>query len=299
MSEKTEEVKNEATDIEIVGVGFKNACKVYYFDPRGKKYSKNDKVVVETSRGVELGDIKIENTKVPAAKISSPLKPVTRLATPDDIARDEKSRKAEEDAAKIFKKKVQDYKLEMNFVGAEYTLDGAKLTFYFTCESRVDFRELVKDLASTFHTRIELRQIGIRDEAKMIGGIGVCGRKFCCKSFLSDFVQVSIKMAKEQNFSLNSAKVSGACGRLMCCLRYEHEVYEEAIGATPPTGSTVSTKDGVGVVVETKPLAGEIKVKLQDNDKDAPKLYKIADVKVLSRGGKGKKQSDGDEKAED
>ena len=299
MSEKTEAVNNEAVDIEIVGVSFRNACKVYYFDPRGKKYSKNDKVVVETSRGVELGEIKIENTKVSAAKISSPLKPITRLATPDDIAKDERSRKAEEDAAKIFKKKVQDYKLEMNFVGAEYTLDGAKLTFYFTCESRVDFRELVKDLASTFHTRIELRQIGIRDEAKMIGGIGVCGRKFCCKSFLSDFVQVSIKMAKEQNFSLNSSKVSGACGRLMCCLRYEHEVYEEAIGVTPPTGSTVSTKDGVGVVVETKPLAGEIKVKLQDNDKDAPKSYKIADVKVLSRGGKGKKPTDEEEKAED
>ena len=299
MSEKTEAINNEAADIEIVGVSFRNACKVYYFDPRGKKYSKNDKVVVETSRGVELGDIKIENTKVPTAKITSPLKPITRLATPDDIAKEERSRKAEEDAAKIFKKKVQDYKLDMNFVGAEYTLDGAKLTFYFTCESRVDFRELVKDLASTFHTRIELRQIGIRDEAKMVGGIGVCGRKFCCKSFLSDFVQVSIKMAKEQNFSLNSSKVSGACGRLMCCLRYEHEVYEEAIRVTPPTGSTVSTKEGVGVVVETKPLAGEIKVKLQDNDKDAPKSYKISDVKVLSRGGKGKKPSDEDENAEE
>ena len=298
MSEKTEDVKNEAKDVEIVGVGFKNACKVYYFDPRGKKYSKNDKVVVETSRGVELGIIKIENTKVPSAKITSPLKPVTRLATQDDIAKDERSRKAEEDAGKIFKKKVQEYKLDMNLVSAQYTLDGAKLIFYFTCESRVDFRELVKDLASTFRTRIELRQIGIRDEAKMIGGIGVCGRKFCCKSFLSDFAQVSIKMAKEQNFSLNSAKVSGACGRLMCCLRYEHEVYEDAIKVTPPTGSTVSTKDGVGVVVETKPLANEIKVRLNDNDKDAPKSYKVADVKVLSRGGKGKKEADEDESEE-
>ena len=254
---------------------------------------------METSRGVELGVIKIENTKVSSAKITSPLKPITRLATPDDIARSEKSAKAEEDAAKIFRKKVQDYKLEMNLVSTEYTLDGAKLIFYFTCESRVDFRELVKDLASTFHTRIELRQIGIRDEAKMVGGIGVCGRKFCCQSFLPDFVQVSIKMAKEQNFSLNSAKVSGACGRLMCCLRYEHEAYEDAIKATPPTGSTVSTKDGVGVVVDTKPLAKEIKVKLNDNDKDAPKTYKISDVKVLSRGGKGKKDNDEDEISEE
>ena len=295
---KNEEVNSEAKDVEIVGVSFKNACKVYYFDPRGKKYSKNDKVVVETARGVELGIIKLGNSTVPSSKITAPLKPITRLATPDDIAKGERSQKAEEDAAKIFKKKVQEYKLDMNFVGAEYTLDGAKLIFYFTCESRVDFRELVKDLASTFHTRIELRQIGIRDEAKMIGGIGVCGRKFCCKSFLSDFVQVSIKMAKEQNFSLNSAKVSGACGRLMCCLRYEHEAYEDAIRATPPTGSTVSTKDGVGVVVETKPLAKEIKVKLQDNDKDAPKSYKIADVKVLSRGGKGKKEPEEDENDE-
>ncbi len=300
MNEKNEEIeiKEEAQDVEIVGVSFKNACKVYYFDPRGKKYSKNDKVVVETARGVELGIIKLENSTVPSSKITAPLKPITRLATPDDIARSERSQKAEEDATKIFKKKVQEYKLDMNHVGTEYTLDGAKLTFYFTCESRVDFRELVKDLASTFHTRIELRQIGIRDEAKMIGGIGVCGRKFCCQSFLPDFVQVSIKMAKEQNFSLNSAKVSGACGRLMCCLRYEHEAYEDAIKNTPPVGSTVSTKDGVGVVVDTKPLAMEIKVKLNDNDKDAPKSYKVADVKVISRGGKGKKDTSDDEKSE-
>lgn len=293
-----EEIKNDEATLEIVGVSFKNACKIYYFDPRGKKYSKDDKVVVETARGVELGVIKLANSLVSKSKITSPLKPITRLATQDDIAKAEKTARAEEDAAKIFKKKVQEYKLDMNLVSTEYTLDGAKLIFYFTCESRVDFRELVKDLASTFHTRIELRQIGIRDEAKMVGGIGVCGRKFCCQSFLPDFVQVSIKMAKEQNFSLNSAKVSGACGRLMCCLRYEHEVYEDAIRATPPNGSTVSTKDGVGVVVDTKPLAGEIKVKLNDNDKDAPKSYKIADIKVLSRGGKAKKDAEDESNGE-
>ena len=298
MNEKLEEIKKEES-VEIVGVSFKNACKVYYFDPRGKKLNKNDKVVVETAHGMELGIIKLPNSVVPSSKITSPLKPITRLATQDDIARDEKEAGAREEAAKIFKQKTRQYNLDMNLVGVEYTLDRSKLIFYFTCETRVDFRELVKDLASTFHTRIELRQIGIRDEAKMIGGIGVCGRKFCCSSFLGDFVQVSIKMAKEQNFSLKSAKVSGACGRLMCCLRYEHEVYDEAIKATPPNGSTVSTKDGVGVVVDTKPLAKEIKVKLQDNDKDAPKTYKIADVKVISRGGKGKKEPEAEENTTD
>jgi cell fate regulator YaaT (PSP1 superfamily) len=171
----------------------------------------------------------------------------------------------------------------MRLVGVEYTFDNSKLIFYFTCETRVDFRELVKDLASTFRTRIELRQIGIRDATKLMGGLGVCGRKYCCAGFLTDFVQVTIKMAKEQNFSLNSAKVSGACGRLMCCLRYEHEVYEEAIRVTPPVGTIVHTSDGEGTVIDTKPLAQEIKVKLNDNEKDAGKFYKIADLKVLSR----------------
>ena len=198
------------------------------------------------------------------------------------------------------KKKIEEHGLEMSLVGVEYTFDNSKLIFYFTCESRVDFRELVKDLASTFRTRIELRQIGIRDEAKMMGGLGTCGRKFCCAGFLSDFVQVSIKMAKEQNFSLNSAKVSGACGRLMCCLRYEHDTYEEAIKNTPPVGSTVSTKDGVGTVIETKPLAEEIKVKISDNEKDVPKFYKCSDVKVLSRPQKKQsKQEDEEEEVED
>jgi cell fate regulator YaaT (PSP1 superfamily) len=298
MSEIIEEKKTEEA-VEIVGIGFKGACKVYYFDPKGKKYNKNDKVVVETSRGMELGTVKQDNTMVQKEKITAPLKPIIRLATAEDLAKDEKEQKFRDEAARIFRKKVEEYKLDMNLVGVERTLDNAKMLFYFTCESRVDFRELVKDLASTFHTRIELRQIGIRDEAKMIGGIGVCGRKFCCQSFLPDFVQVSIKMAKEQNFSLNSAKVSGACGRLMCCLRYEHEVYEDALRQLPPHGSTVSTKDGVGVVVDTKPLAKEIKVKFQDGDKETVKAYKLDDVKVLSRGGKGKKDQKNEENDEE
>lgn len=269
--------------VEIVGINFREAGKIYYFSPSRLTLKKDDKVIVETARGVELGTVKVPNKTVKASEIVSPLKPIKRLATEDDLKKDEKNREAEREAAIICKKKIAEHKLGMDLVGVEYTFDNSKLIFYFTCESRVDFRELVKDLASTFRTRIELRQIGIRDEAKMMGGLGVCGRKYCCAGFLSDFVQVSIKMAKEQNFSLNSAKVSGACGRLMCCLRYEHETYEEAIKAAPPVGSVVSTKDGHGTVIEVKPLAEEIRVKLNDNEKDAPKLYRISEVKVLSR----------------
>ena len=298
----SEEIRNEngGEFTEIIGVSFREAGKIYYFAPEKYKFTAGDRVIVDTARGLEIGTVKVANKKIPSESISTQLKPVTRPATKDDLIKDEKNRKAEEDAAVICKKKIAAHGLEMSLVDVEYTFDNAKLIFYFTCESRVDFRELVKDLASTFRTRIELRQIGIRDEAKMLGGLGVCGRKFCCSGFLSDFVQVSIKMAKEQNFSLNSSKVSGACGRLMCCLRYEHETYEEAIKNTPPVGSTVSTKDGVGVVIETKPLAGEIKVKLNGNDKDAPKLYKCDDVKLLGRPSRREnKNADSDEAIEE
>ena len=268
---------------EIVGVNFREAGKIYYFDPKQAKYSPGDAVIVETARGVEFGTIKLANKMIPKSEIVAPLKPIMRRATKEDHAKNEKNKLAEIDAGEICKKKIAAHKLGMNLTGVEYTFDNSKLIFYFTCESRVDFRELVKDLASTFRTRIELRQIGIRDEAKMMGGLGVCGRKFCCSGFLQDFVQVSIKMAKEQNFSLNSAKVSGACGRLMCCLRYEHETYEEAIKKTPSVGSIVSTKDGQGVVIETRPLASEIKVKLTDKEKETQKLFKCDEVKVISR----------------
>ena len=277
----TVEAKSET--VNVVGVSFREAGKIYYFDPRRLSFSIGDKVIVETARGVEFGIIKQANKDVPSSEIIGALKPIIRRATPEDIEKNAQNRKAEEDAAEICKKKILQHKLNMDLTGVEYTFDNSKLIFYFTCESRVDFRELVKDLASTFRTRIELRQIGIRDEAKMMGGLGVCGRKYCCASFLSDFVQVSIKMAKEQNFSLNSAKVSGACGRLMCCLRYEHETYEEAIRRTPSQGSVVETKDGQGVVVETKPLAEEIKVKFTDKDKEIVKTYKCSDVKIISK----------------
>ena len=289
-----------AENVEIVGVNFREAGKIYFFSPEGLKLAVGEKVIVETSRGVELGTVKVANKMILSSEIVSPLKPITRVASAADLKHYEENRAAEADAIAICEKKVENHGLGMKLVGAEYTFDNSKLIFYFTCESRVDFRELVRDLASTFRTRIELRQIGIRDEAKMLGGIGVCGRKLCCANFLSDFVQVSIKMAKEQNFSLNSSKVSGACGRLMCCLRYEHETYEDAIKHTPSVGSVVKTSDGDGVVIETKPLAREIKVRLNDNDKDAPKLYKCADVKVISRPHKqSNKQKDEDDIIED
>ena len=299
----TEEIKNTETEalpetVEVIGVNFREAGKIYYFAPEKYRFSAGDRVIVDTARGVEIGTVKLANKKISSSEIVTPLKAVTRPATKDDLVRDEKNRKAEAEAAVICKKKIAAHGLEMSLVDVEYTFDNSKLTFYFTCESRVDFRELVKDLASTFRTRIELRQIGIRDEAKMMGGLGICGRKFCCSGFLTDFVQVSIKMAKEQNFSLNSAKVSGACGRLMCCLRYEHETYEEAIAKTPQNGSTVLTEDGKGVVVETKPLAGMIKVKLSDKEKDVTKIYEVEKVKVLSRPGK-RDTSDEDEKIEE
>ena len=285
-NEATEQ-KNAATateTVEVVGINFREAGKIYYFAPGNLKLELGNKIIVETSRGVEMGTVKVPNKTVPSSEIVPPLKNVTRLATAEDIERDERNHELELDAALICKKKIAAHKLEMSLVATEYTFDNSKLIFYFTAESRIDFRELVKDLASTFHTRIELRQIGIRDEAKMMGGLAVCGRKYCCAGFLTDFVQVSIKMAKEQNFSLNSSKVSGACGRLLCCLRYEHEVYEEAIKNTPSVGSLVKTADGEGTVIETKPLAGEIKVKFENNDKESVKVFKCKEVKVLKYG---------------
>ena len=270
--------------VEVVGINFREAGKIYYFAPGKLKCELGNRVIVETSRGIEMGTVKVANKTVPSSEIVPPLKNITRIATPDDLERDERNHELEMDAAIICKKKIQTHKLEMSLVATEYTFDNSKLIFYFTAETRIDFRELVKDLASTFHTRIELRQIGIRDEAKMMGGLAVCGRKYCCAGFLTDFVQVSIKMAKEQNFSLNSSKVSGACGRLLCCLRYEHETYEEAIRNTPSVGSIVKTADGQGVVIETKPLASEIKVKFENNDKESVKVFKCKEVKVIKHG---------------
>lgn len=266
--------------VEIVGVRFRTNTKVYYFDPDGALFKIGDFVIVETSRGLEFGTITISNRPIHSNEITSPLKKVLRLATDEDIAHHEHNRKLEKEAAVICVERVQKFNLDMKIVDVEYTFDNSKLLFYFTSEGRVDFRELVKNLASVFRTRIELRQIGIRDEAKMMGGLGSCGRPYCCASFLSDFAQVSIKMAKEQNFSLNSAKISGSCGRLMCCLRYEHEAYEEAIKASPRNGATVSTPDGTGTVIETRPLAGLVKVRLDDKN-ETPRFHSVEEVTVI------------------
>ena len=258
---------------EIVGVRFKDAGKVYFFAPGSVKVQTGDTVIVETSRGTEYGFVAAGNRHVPTAEIVPPLRPIIRATTEADRERYESNKKLEAQAYEICQQKIREHGLEMKLIEAEYTFDNSKLLFYFSAEVRVDFRELVKDLASIFRTRIELRQIGIRDEAKMLGGLGVCGRPFCCATFLSDFMQVSIKMAKEQNLSLNSSKISGTCGRLMCCLRYEHETYEEEIRRTPPVDSIVKTPEGTGVVTETSPLTGFIKVRIGDKQSEVIKAF--------------------------
>jgi cell fate regulator YaaT (PSP1 superfamily) len=263
---------------EIIGVRFKEAGKVYFFDPRNFKVSETDCVIVETARGMEFGFVAAANHMVASTAIVSPLRPVIRIASRDDIDRYTQNKQLEKDAFPICQEKIREHGLNMKLIEAEYTFDNSKLIFYYSAESRVDFRELAKDLASIFRTRIELRQIGTRDEAKMIGGLGICGRPFCCSSFLQDFMQISIKMAKEQNLSLNSSKISGTCGKLMCCLRYEHETYEEEIRRTPPVDSVVKTADGIGTVCETSPLTGFIKVKFQEKGNETVKAYHRDDV---------------------
>ncbi len=283
------EPEPELQKYEIIGVRFKSAGKIYYFDPNGETFKKEDAVIVETSRGLEFGLCDIANRMVTEREVVLPLRAVVRRATEEDIARHEENVAREKEALEICTQKILDHDLKMKLIDVEYTFDNSKLLFYFTAEGRVDFRELVKDLAAVFRTRIELRQIGIRDETKLLGGIGICGRPFCCKTFLSDFVQVSIKMAKEQNLSLNSAKISGACGRLMCCLRYEYDTYQEEIRRTPKTDQIVATPDGDGTVIEVQPLAGLVRVRFAGSDKP-PKVFHRDDVKVI--GGKGVKNKD-------
>ena len=270
-------------DVEVVSVAFRSSGKAYYFAPGKYSPKVGDAVIVETSRGQEYGKVKTARHTVSSSDIVVPLRPLLRIATADDTERFEANCEQEKYAMKICREKIAEHKLDMSLVNAEYTFDNRKLLFYFTSETRVDFRELVKDLASVFRVRIELRQIGIRDEAKMLGGLGVCGRPFCCAGFLSDFVQVSIKMAKEQNFSLNSSKISGSCGRLMCCLRYEHETYEEALKALPPVGSLVSTPAGEATVVELRPLLESVKVAFEDKS-EAQRTFALSDIKVIRHG---------------
>jgi cell fate regulator YaaT (PSP1 superfamily) len=266
---------------EIIGVRFKNVGKVYYFDPDGKQLEKGSKVIVETSRGIECGEVAMKNRQVSEDKLVQPLKKLIRMATVEDLKRVEENHKKEKTAFQICLKKIAAHKLEMKLVDVEYTFDNSKILFYFTADGRVDFRELVKDLASVFHTRIELRQIGVRDEAKMLGGLGICGRPFCCSSFLNGFQPVSIKMAKEQGLSLNPAKISGICGRLMCCLKYEQETYIEKQHAVPAIGTAVMTPEGRGTVAERNLLAETVSVRM-DFSPDAPlRSFKSSEVKEL------------------
>ncbi|MBQ8288541.1 MAG: hypothetical protein IJX76_07210 [Clostridia bacterium] len=265
MKEYKELTYNDLPDeVDIVGISFRTAGKIYYFASGGVVCREGEHAIVETTRGAEYGIVSQENHLIPKKDLVLPLRSIIRVATPEDDERFIQNAKREEEAYAIAVKKIAEHELEMKLVDVEYTFDNSKLLFYFTADDRVDFRDLVKDLASVFRTRIELRQIGIRDEAKMVGGLGICGREFCCHSFLGDFAQVTIKMAKEQNLSLNAAKISGACGKLMCCLRYEHESYQQEIALTPKTDSRVTTPDGPGTVVSTEPLKGICVVRLDN-----------------------------------
>ena len=268
----------------IIGVRFKNTGKVYYFDPGQNQLEKGSLVVVETARGIECGEVVIPNKEVADSTIVKPLKPVLRPATPEDKRRAKENAEKEQRAMRVCQEKIAAHKLDMKLVDVEYTFDNSKILFYFTADGRVDFRDLVKDLASVFRTRIELRQIGVRDEAKMLGGLGICGRPFCCSQFLSDFQPVSIKMAKEQGLSLNPTKISGSCGRLMCCLKYEQDAYESLLRMTPKVGALVTTKEGKGVVCDANILTGVVKVRLDKSPDSPPVVMDRKDVKVIRDG---------------
>ncbi len=267
----------------IVGIRFKPAGKTYYFNPSGFDLKAGDEVIVETTRGMEMGTVVIGNKELSEEQFSKPLKGVTRIATDDDrrIKRENKLR--EEEAFKICLDKIKEHKLDMKLVEVEYSFDGSKILFYFTAEGRVDFRELVKDLATVFRTRIELRQIGVRDESKALGSIGICGRSLCCSQFLDEFVPVSIKMAKEQGLSLNPSKISGACGRLMCCLKFEQDTYEELIKSLPKQGLTVKTPDGIGKVNHVSILRGIVNVCFEDDNEKVLRDYKADEIEPAKK----------------
>lgn len=274
----------------IVGVRFKTAGKVYYFAPGEETFQKGDFCVVETSRGMECGEIVMANREAEEHEITAPLKKVIRKASEADMKKAAENREKEKKAFGICEERIKRQKLEMSLVDVEYSFDGSKILFYFTADGRVDFRELVKELAGIFHTRIELRQIGVRDESKMMGGLGMCGRPFCCHSFMGDFQPVSIKMAKEQGLSLNPVKISGTCGRLMCCLNYEQTAYEHYWKETPAPGSLVDTPDGKGTVADVNVLKRELRVKFTDGEDNVSfKTYAVKSVKLL-RGTYGLKE---------
>lgn len=272
---------------EVISVKFKDSGKSYYFSPDKKVYNPGENVIVETANGLAFGTVCEGNHEVSDNRVVSPLKKVLRVANEKDMRKLEENIKKQEDAFQVCEQKIAAHKLDMKLVSVEYSFDGGKITFFFTAEGRVDFRELVKDLANHFHARIELRQIGVRDEARMLGGIGICGQPYCCKRFLDDFLPVSIKMAKEQGLSLNPTKISGSCGRLMCCLNYEQQSYEYLNSITPSIGSTVKTEQGVGIVTDVNFITGNLIVKPKDTD-GIPYKTNRKYVKILS-GNKNKK----------
>ena len=274
--------------IEVVGVRFKKAGKLYYFDPDNMSIKEGSNVIVETVRGIEYGNVIKGNIMVEDDEVVQPLKKVIRVATPKDDECEKENREKEKEAFVICEEKIAKHELDMKLIDVEITFDHNKLIFYFTSDERVDFRELVKELASVFRTRIELRQIGVRDEAKMLNGIGICGRALCCATFLGDFQPVSIKMAKEQSLSLNPAKISGICGRLMCCLKYEEDVYEELNKKMPNVGDIISTVDGIGEILSTNVLMQVVKAAVRKKENDPPTIdfYSVNEIKII----KAKKQ---------
>lgn len=265
----------------IIGVRFKKLGKIYFFNPKGLRVKKGDNVIVETSQGEEYAEVWIPNRHVEEEKIIEPLKTVLRFATYKDKKRQEECRKIEKEAFKVCKEKIKEHKLDMILTEVECKFDNSKILFYFTADGRIDFRDLVRDLAAIYKTRIELRQIGVRDEVKRIGGNGVCGRELCCCTFLSDFEAVSIKMAKEQNISLNPSKISGNCGRLMCCLKYENDVYEEKLQRLPNIGAIVKTEEGQGEVDNIEILKEKVRVKFRSEEGNTYKKYDVKDIKVI------------------
>ncbi len=276
----------------IVGIRFKKLGKIYFFNPCDIEFEKGQSAIVETARGVELGEVAIANRIIDDSKIVAPLKDVIRLATEEDIKRYEENEKKSKEAYAVCEKKIQEHKLDMKLVDVEYTFDGTKLLFYFTADGRIDFRDLVKDLAAIYKTRIELRQIGVRDEVKMLGGYGMCGRELCCCNHLGDLNPVSIKMAKEQGLSLNPTKISGLCGRLMCCLKHEQEVYEEKLSRLPSVGSIVKTPDGKGTVEDVEVLREIIKVKIEKDGSFIKKSFKNEEIEVLKAGKRRERQDE-------
>jgi len=277
--------------INVIGVRFRNAGKIYYFDPMNLEVSTGDHVIVETARGIEYGYVVLGRREVEDDKVVQPLKPVIRMATKADDEVEKRNHEKEKDAFKICKEKIRKHGLPMKLIDAEYTFDNNKVLFYFTADGRIDFRELVKDLASVFKTRIELRQVGVRDETKIVGGIGICGRTLCCHSYLSEFIPVSIKMAKEQNLSLNPTKISGVCGRLMCCLKNEEETYEELNSKLPNAGDYVTTDDGLkGEVHSVSVLRQLVKVIVTIKDEKEIREYKVEQLKFKPRRRKDKNQ---------